>query len=427
MSKQIKVIKGMHDILPEQMQYWHFLESTVRELLSVYCFNEIRFPVIEKSELFCRTIGEVTDIVEKEMYSFEDRGGDKLSLRPEGTAGCVRAGIENGLLYHQIQKLWYMGPMFRRERPQKGRYRQFHQIGVEVYGLEGPDIDAELIVMTYRLWQKLGLSQNIELQINTLGTLEERNQYKEKLVEYFNANYEQLDEDSQRRLLKNPMRILDSKNQNMRNLIDNSPKLLDYLGEASTEHFNGLKKILDQIGIEYQINPQLVRGLDYYSNTVFEWVTHDLGTQGTVCAGGRYNTLVQQLGGKSTPAVGFAMGMERLISLIEDSQLEVQVEFPDIYMLLVGDNANQQGAVVADEIRQKGHAIKVLMNCGGGSFKSQFKKADKCGAQYAIIISDDEIAQQSVSIKPLRGQGDQFSVGRDELIIKLNELFKRKN
>jgi histidyl-tRNA synthetase len=421
LSKSIKVVRGMHDIVPQQSPLWQHLEGSVRQVVQGYGYEEIRMPIVEKTELFVRTIGEVTDIVAKEMYTFEDRNGDSLTLRPEGTACCVRAGIENGLLYNQIQRLWYSGPMFRHERPQKGRYRQFHQTGVEVYGLDGPDIDAELIMMTARLWQLLGL-ERLELQINTLGTPVARAAHREKLVEYLEANRDVLDEESLLRLEKNPLRILDSKNPGMQAMIEGAPQLLDYLDDESNTHFETLKSLLDGVGIEYRVNPRLVRGLDYYQKTVFEWVTTDLGAQGTVCAGGRYDGLVEQLGGKATPAVGFAMGMERLVALIEDRALVVPNSAPHAYFVLVGDLAVSHGLTLAEQLRSALPALRLRSHCGGGSFKSQMKKADKSGASLGLIIGDDEIAQQQVTVKHLREDQPQTSLSFDALVEYLKKI-----
>jgi len=420
LSKSIKVVRGMHDIVPQQSPTWQHLEGCVRQVVQGYGYDEIRMPIVEKTALFVRTIGEVTDIVTKEMYTFEDRNGDSLTLRPEGTASCVRAGIENGLLYNQIQRLWYSGPMFRHERPQKGRYRQFHQTGVEVYGLGGPDIDAELIMMTARLWKLLGL-ERLELQINTLGAPVARAAHREKLIEYLEQHRDVLDEESVLRLEKNPLRILDSKNLAMQAMIEGAPQLLDYLDEESSQHFDSLKALLDGAGIEYRVNPRLVRGLDYYQKTVFEWVTTDLGAQGTVCAGGRYDGLVEKLGGKATPAIGFAMGMERLVALIEDRGLAVPGLAPHAYLVLVGDSAVAQGLLLAEQLRNALPRLRLRTHCGGGSFKNQMKKADKSGAQRVLILGEDEIAQQQVTVKHLRDGPPQASLSVDALVEYLKE------
>jgi histidyl-tRNA synthetase len=402
----------MNDILPEDTAYWQAMEAAIREVLAGYGYQEIRFPIVEKTELFKRSIGEVTDIVEKEMYTFDDRNGDSLTLRPEGTASCVRASIQNGLLYNQVQRLWYTGPMFRHERPQKGRYRQFHQVGVETFGMNGPDLDAELILMTARLWQRLGLD-NLELQINSLGTAESRAAYRDKLVAYFNEHPEQLDEDSQRRLHSNPLRILDSKNPAMRELIDAAPKLADHLDDESREHFDTLCGLLDKAGVSFRVNPCLVRGLDYYSLTVFEWVTDQLGAQGTVCAGGRFDGLVEQLGGKPVPAAGFAMGLERLLELVRDKLQPANL--PHAYLVLVGDVAQQQGLILAEQLRNEVSELRLLTHCGGGSFKSQFKKADRSGAQVALILGEEEVATDSIGVKFLREDKEQEAMTQDAL------------
>ena len=414
MSKHIQAVRGMNDILPQDTPYWRLLEDTARRIFESYSLEEIRLPIVEKTELFKRTIGEVTDIVEKEMYTFEDRNGDSLTLRPEGTAGCVRGCIENGLTHNQIQRLWYKGPMFRHERPQKGRYRQFHQIGVECFGLAGPDIDAELIIMTARLWRELGLA-DLRLQLNTLGSAEARTVYREKLVAYMEEHREQLDEDSQRRLHSNPLRILDSKNPDMQQLIDDAPSLLDHLDEASQQDFAQLCALLDAASIEYEVNPRLVRGLDYYNKTVFEWVTDQLGAQGTVCAGGRFDGLVEQLGGRHTPALGFAMGIERLVALLQD-QVELAVDAaPHVYLVMAGEGTSQAGLALAERLRDVDSRLRIRSNCGGGSFKAQFKRADKSGAQLALILGEEEIARECVALKDLRNDTEQRTVDWDDL------------
>lgn len=416
MSKQISAIRGMNDIYGEQAAAFDYLVESAQTVLQQYGYESIRLPIVEKTQLFARSIGEVTDIVEKEMYTFDDRNGDSLTLRPEGTAGCVRAVIQNGLAYNQIQKLFYTGPMFRYERPQKGRYRQFHQFGVEVFGLATPDIDAELIALSARLWEKIGL-ENLELQINSLGSAQARADYRDILVAYLNEHKEQLDEDSLRRLDSNPLRILDTKNPDMKDLVDNAPKLIDHLDQESIDHFESVKAYLDDAGIDYVVNPNLVRGLDYYNRTVFEWVTTELGAQGTVCAGGRYDGLVEQIGGKATPASGFAMGIERLIALLMDKDLvPAGQNAPDIYMVLVGDKVQRPGMVLAEMLRDSASGLKVQMNCGGGSFKSQFKKADKSGAKFAIILGDNEVENKSAAVKFLRQEQDQQTVSWDALV-----------
>lgn len=411
----------MKDILPQETALWQRVEHTLRAIFSGYGYSEIRLPLAEKAELFQRSIGAVTDIVEKEMYTFEDLNHERLSLRPEGTAGCVRAGIEHGLLYNQMQRLWYMGAMFRHERPQKGRYRQFHQAGIEAFGMEGPDIDAELIAMTARIWKSLGIT-SLTLQINSLGTLAARNVYRERLVEYFSAHREELDEDSQRRLSTNPLRILDSKNPAMRELISGAPQLLEHLDAESLAHFEHLKNLLDSTGVKYSVNPRLVRGLDYYSKTVFEWVTDQLGAQGTVCAGGRYDGLVEQLGGKATPAIGFAIGLERLLSLVEMQSGLPEPAAPHAYLLVGGEAAEQAGIKLAESLRDVLPELRLVMNCGGGGFKAQFKRADKSGARVALLLGDEELAKNVVSVKFLREERAQQEVSLDNLAASLREL-----
>ncbi len=415
-NQAVQAIRGMHDILPDQSPYWQYAEKTIREVLAGYCYQEIRLPIVEKTELFKRSIGEVTDIVEKEMYTFNDRNNDSLTLRPEGTAGCLRACLEHGLLHNQVHRLWYCGPMFRHERPQKGRYRQFYQLGVETYGMPGPDIDAEIILLTHRMWQKLGIRDKVKLELNSLGTTEERLVYREKLVDYFKQHQELLDEDSLRRLETNPLRILDSKNRDMKQLIQNAPELMDYMGEDSRAHFEILTQTLDDIGVEYVLNTRLVRGLDYYGKTVFEWITDDLGAQGTICAGGRYDGLIEQLGGKENYAIGFAMGMERLLLLLEQLDHSPVNNEIDLYMIRVGAEAEKQGMLLAEKIRNEIDGISMLVNCGGGSFKSQFKKADKSGARYAVILGDDEVSRGEVSLKPLRTDEEQQNLTNEHLI-----------
>lgn len=410
MSKSLQAIRGMNDILPEQTPLWRYFEGTVASLLDGYGYRQIRLPIVEFTELFKRSIGEVTDIVEKEMYTFEDRNGDSLTLRPEGTAACVRAVLEHGIIGGgQPQKLWYIGPMFRHERPQKGRYRQFHQIGLEVFNLPGPDVDAELIALTWRLWGALGIRDAVKLELNSLGTSEARARYREALVAYLSEHLEHLDEDSQRRLKTNPLRVLDSKAEQTQAVLVDAPKLADYLDEASQVHFEGLKARLDAAGIPYVINSKLVRGLDYYSKTVFEWVTDQLGAQGTVCAGGRYDGLVEQMGGKPAPGVGFAMGIERLILLLETlGQVPASIaRTVDVYLCAFGDAAELAGLRLTEQLRDQLPSLRLQANAGGGSFKSQFKKADKSGALYALVLGDDELARQVVGFKPLRGQGEQ--------------------
>ncbi|MBH3341040.1 histidine--tRNA ligase [Pseudomonas mendocina] len=418
MSKSLQAIRGMNDILPEQTPAWRYLESTLVSLLDGYGYKEIRLPIVEYTELFARGIGEGTDVVDKEMYTFLDRNEESLTLRPEGTAGCVRAVLEHGLSGGgQVQKLWYAGPMFRYEKPQKGRYRQFHQVGVEAFNLPGPDVDAELIVLTWRLWKQLGLADAVTLQLNSLGSSEARAAYRDALVAYLQERFEQLDEDSQRRLTTNPLRILDSKNEATQALLVGAPTLGDYLDEESRLHFDGVKARLDAAGIRYQINHKLVRGLDYYNRTVFEWVTDKLGAQGTVCAGGRYDGLVTQLGGKATPGVGFAMGIERLVLLLETLDL-LPAELnraADVYVCAFGEAAELAALTLVEGLRDELPGLRLLLNTGGGSFKSQFKKADKSGARYALILGDDELAGRVVGCKPLRDDSEQKSVAWDAL------------
>jgi histidyl-tRNA synthetase len=410
----------MNDILPEATATWRHLESIVREVVQSYGYREIRLPLVEQTELFRRSIGEVTDIVEKEMYTFPDRNGESLTLRPEATASMVRAGLTNGLLYNQRQKLWTAGAMFRYEKPQKGRYRQFHQFDVEAMGYQGPDIDAELIIMCARMWQRMGLSR-LTLEINTLGSPETRVRYREALVNYFSAVKSELDEDSIRRLGKNPLRILDSKNPDMQGLIAGAPVMLDFLDDESERHFSGLKALLEAAEVSYTVNPRLVRGLDYYNLTVFEWLTDALGSQGAVCSGGRYDGLVEKLGGRSTPAIGWAMGMERLVGLYEvEGGLQVE-ELPDIYIVAVGDAAVARGFEIAEELRDKISDVQVELNLGGGSFKAQLKRADKSGARYAVILGEQEVESGEAGLKPLREDKDQSRVSMVRLAEQLAE------
>lgn len=417
MSK-IQSIRGMNDILPEQTPLWQFVERNAAQLLAGYGYQEIRFPILEQTELFKRSIGEVTDIVEKEMYTFDDRNGDSLTLRPEGTAGCVRACEQNGLLFNQTQRLWYTGPMFRHERPQKGRLRQFHQIGVEAFGMAGPDIDAELIFLTARLWRKLGIIEHVTLELNSIGTATARANYKAALVTYLQQYLDRLDEDSQRRLHTNPLRILDSKNENTRAILVDAPSLSDYLDDESKQHFQQLRDLLDRAGLRYRINPALVRGLDYYGKTVFEWTTDKLGAQATVCAGGRYDGLVEQLGGKPTPAVGFGMGIERLCLLLEAcNKLPMDIiPAPQVYIVAAGARAEAEALVLAEALRDQLPDLKLITHCGGGSFKSQFKKADKSGAQMALVLGDQEVDTGSINIKWLRDeQREQQTIAQAQL------------
>lgn len=414
---KIQSIRGMNDLLPEDSATWQYVEGTLARLVASYGYREIRFPILEKTDLFKRAVGEVTDIVEKEMYSFDDRNGDSLSLRPEGTAGCVRACTQNGLLHNQTQRLWYTGPMFRHERPQKGRLRQFHQIGIEAFGLTGPDIDAELLLLTARLWRELKIDSALELQINSLGTAEERVAYREALVTYLNNFHDDLDEDSQRRLTTNPLRILDSKNPDTQALLKDAPLLNDFLGAESKQHFAQICTMLDAASVSYIINPKLVRGLDYYSQTVFEWVTTELGAQGTVCAGGRYDSLVETLGGKPCPAVGLAMGIERLIMLLDGMGIvpDSVAQHIDLYLVAVGDEAGQ-GMQLAEQLRSGLPNIRLETHCGGGSFKSQIKKADKSGAAIAIILGEDELSSNTAQVKFLRQERPQETVNQASLV-----------
>ena len=403
----------MHDILPEAAPAWYALERALRALAEGYGYEEIRVPLLEKTELFVRTIGEVTDIVEKEMYTFADLSGESLSLRPEGTAGCVRACLENGLLHNQTRRLWYLGPMFRHERPQKGRYRQFHQWGVEAYGFAGPDIDAELILLSARLWRTLGLD-GLRLQINSLGTTEARARYRAALVDYLSRHVDRLDEDSRRRLHSNPLRILDSKNPELRDLLDGAPVLGDHLDEPSRDHFAGLRARLDAAGIAYEVNPRLVRGLDYYEKTVFEWVTDRLGAQGTVCAGGRYDRLIEQLGGRPTPAAGFALGIERLLALLEGAG-PVAAPAPHAYLIVAGEAAERAAPRVAETLRDALPRLRLCVNCGGGNFKGQFRRADRSGARVALILGEEEASGGVVGVKFLRDERAQETVPQREL------------
>ena len=414
MSQTLQAVRGMNDILPDEAEFWETFEEIVRSWLKSYGYRPIRLPIVEPTPLFKRAIGEVTDIVEKEMYSFIDSlNGEALTLRPEGTAGCVRAAIQHSLVAQQPRRLYYMGPMFRHERPQKGRYRQFHQVGVEALGFAGPDIDAEMILMGARLWADLGLD-GIELQLNSLGQPEERAQHRAALVSYFEEHAEILDEDAKRRLYTNPLRILDSKNPALQAMCAGAPKLIDHLGPESLNHFEGVQRVLRDAGIPFTINPRLVRGLDYYNLTVFEWVTDRLGAQGTVCAGGRFDGLVGQLGGKATPACGFAMGVERLVALIRESGGEPAAPAPDVYVVHQGDDATRLAFRVAEGLRDNG--IDVLLHCGGGSFKAQMKKADASGATFAVVIGDDEAATGEAQLKSLREEGvEQRKLKVDEL------------
>ncbi len=419
-QKKLQSIRGMNDLLPTESARWQYVEATVADILGRYGYNEIRFPIVESTDLFKRSIGEVTDIVEKEMYTFDDRNGDSLTMRPEGTASCVRACEQNGLLYNQVQRLWYMGPMFRYERPQKGRLRQFHQIGIETFGMEGPDIDAELLLITARLWRELGIDSAVTLQLNSLGNIESRAAFKQALVAYLSERKDQLDADSQRRLDSNPLRILDSKNTSTQALLDDAPVLLDYLDDDSRQHFDTLRQLLDAAGIKYVVNPRLVRGLDYYGKTVFEWVTDKLGAQGTVCAGGRYNGLVEQLGGKATPAVGFAMGIERLVLLLEELNAlpEGLQQNVDAFLMVVG-NVQIDAVKVAEQLRNDMPHLRLQTHCGGGNYKSQMKKALKSGASVALVLAEGETAAGEITLKYLTEEKPHKTVAWTNLAAEL--------
>ncbi len=420
MSKKIQAIRGMNDLLPKDSELWLHLEKTITELFVAYGYKNIRTPIVEKTETFCRAIGQATDIVEKEMYTWTDTGGDSLSLRPEGTAGCVRAMIEHNLPREGIQKVFYQGQMFRHERPQKGRYRQFNQVGVEVFGATEAKVDAELMAMTHNLWQKLGL-KNVTLEINTLGSSEARANYRQILVDYFTEHQAQLDEDSTRRLSTNPLRILDSKNPQMQALINAAPKLMAHLDEESALHFEQFKSYLECLGIDYAINERLVRGLDYYNRTVFEWTTTDLGSQGTICAGGRYDSLVEKMGGNATPAVGFAIGLERLLLLLQEQDTRVHSDKTALYIVALGDAAQLRSMQIADALHAHLPQMIVYNDIGLGSFKAQFKKADKAGADFALIIGETEVENNQVSLKPLKGQGEQQSLTLEQALQYLEQ------
>jgi|TARA_B110000967_G_scaffold26825_1_gene24535 histidyl-tRNA synthetase len=414
----------MNDILPAQTPLWQFFEAQMKLVFDQYGYQEIRMPIAEKTDLFCRSIGEATDVVEKEMYTFADRNGDNMTLRPEGTASCVRAAQEHGLTYNQVQRLWYHGPMFRYERPQKGRQRQFHQFGAEVYGLDGPDVDAELIIMTARLWRQLGLQDAVTLQLNTLGSSAARAAYRTDLVTFLQVNMHLLDTDSQRRVSTNPLRVLDSKDSNTQALLDGAPDFYGYLDDESRVHFQRLRELLDAADISYEINPRLVRGLDYYCKTVFEWVTDKLGAQGTVCGGGRYDGMIEQLGGKSTPAVGWAMGVERMILLLQEMQQEPAGlgQQADVYLAHMGDAASLRTMQLAEQLRSDIAGLRLLWHCGGGSLKNQMKKADRCGAKLVLIMGEDELAQGQIQLRPLQGQGEQQSISLDQVSAHVAEL-----
>ncbi|CAI1918210.1 histidine--tRNA ligase [Serratia proteamaculans] len=419
MAKNIQAIRGMNDYLPEETALWQRIEGILKQVLSGYGYSEIRLPIVEQTPLFKRAIGEVTDVVEKEMYTFDDRNGESLTLRPEGTAGCVRAGIEHGLLYNQEQRLWYVGPMFRYERPQKGRYRQFHQLGAEVFGLQGPDIDAELILLSARWWKALGISEHVKLELNSIGSLEARANYRDALVAFLEQHQDKLDEDCKRRMYSNPLRVLDSKNPQVQALLNDAPRLSEYLDEESKAHFEGLCELLVQAGIPYTINERLVRGLDYYNRTVFEWVTTSLGAQGTVCAGGRYDGLVEQLGGRATPAVGFAMGLERLVLLVQAVNPEFKAAATiDVYVISSGAGTQSAAMQLAERVRDAAPQLKLMTNYGGGNFKKQITRADKWGARVALILGENEVAAQQVVVKDLRS-GEQETLAQSEVAVRL--------
>ncbi|WP_058968026.1 histidine--tRNA ligase [Type-D symbiont of Plautia stali] len=424
MAKNIQAIRGMNDYLPADTAIWQRIEGTLKQVLASYGFSEIRLPIVEQTPLFKRAIGEVTDVVEKEMYTFDDRNGESLTLRPEGTAGCVRAGIEHGLLYNQEQRLWYIGPMFRYERPQKGRYRQFHQIGAEVFGLQGPDVDAELIMMTARWWKALGIADHVRLELNSIGSLEARANYRDALVAFLEQHKEKLDEDCKRRMYSNPLRVLDSKNPDVQVLLNDAPTLNEYLDEDSRAHFDGLCALLDDAGIAYTVNQRLVRGLDYYNRTVFEWVTSSLGAQGTVCAGGRYDGLVEQLGGRATPAVGFAMGLERLVLLVQAVNPDFEpTRIVDVYVIASGQGVQSAAMQLAEKLRDADPALKLMTNFGGGNFKKQFGRADKWGARIALVLGEDEVKTGQVVVKNL-ATGDQQTIAQSEAAATLRTLLQ---
>jgi len=420
MSKKIQAIRGMNDLLPADSNIWSFLDITISNLLLSYGYKYCRTPNIESTETFARAIGEVTDIVEKEMYTWKDNNGDSLTLRPEGTAGVVRMMIEHNLPREGIQKVFYNGPMFRHERPQKGRYRQFHQVGAEVFGVSDAKIDAELISITQILWKTLGI--DAELEINSLGSAQSRASYREILSGYFNDNKNQLDEDSLRRLKTNPLRILDSKNKELESLISGAPKMIDYLDDDSNYHFNALKNYLESLDISYKVNPKLVRGLDYYNQTVFEWISNDLGAQGTICGGGRYDGLVEKMGGNATPAIGFAMGLERIALLIEDKSDQIINKRPHLYFASIGDSANIESMNLSKKIIEALPHITITNDMSMGTLKNQMKKANKSEADFAMILGEQELSEGHISIKPLKGQGVQQSIKLEGIIHHLQEI-----
>ncbi|EJG0622027.1 histidine--tRNA ligase [Vibrio parahaemolyticus] len=421
MAKTIQAIRGMNDCLPTQSPLWQKLENTVKNVISAYGYNEVRMPIVEETNLFSRAVGEETDVVSKEMYTFDDRNGDSLTLRPEGTAGCVRSCIQNSLINRDEQRLWYMGPMFRHERPQKGRYRQFHQCGVEVFGLNGPDVDAELIMMTARLWRELGIDKHVRLELNSIGSQEDRADYRTALVAFLEQHIDVLDEDCKRRMHTNPLRVLDTKNPDIQAILGDAPRLSEYLSEESKAHFAGLCELLDAAGIEYTVNERLVRGLDYYNRTVFEWITESLGAQGTVCGGGRYDGLVEQLGGKPTPAVGFAMGLERLVLMLETLELTDVRRSVDVYVVTAGEGTMMAGMKLAEQLREAISGVRVMNHFGGGNFKKQFKRADKVGAVVALVLGENEVADNTVVLKDLVG-GEQDTYSQAEVAEKIAAL-----
>ena len=423
MAKNIQAIRGMNDCSPTESPLWQWIEGQVRQILSSYGYSEVRMPIVESTPLFARAIGEVTDVVSKEMYTFWDND-EQLTLRPEGTAGCVRAAIEHGWIYNNEQRLWYMGPMFRHERPQKGRYRQFHQAGVEVFGIATPEIDAELIILTARLWKALGIDQHVSLQLNSIGSLEARANYRSALVAFLENHQDLMSEEEKERLVKNPLRILDTKNQALQDVLDGAPKLLDYLDDESREHFAQLCGLLDAVGIQYEINPKLVRGLDYYNKTVFEWVTSALGAQGTVCGGGRYDGLVEQLGGHATSGVGFAMGLERLVLLVQEVNKSIPVKSAvDIYVVYQGEGTTLAAFQLAEKIRSELPHLSTMLHCSGGNFKKQFKRADKSGATLALVLGESEVQNNQVVVKHLLGAEEQQTIDVDNLIEHVKAQF----
>ncbi len=423
MAKTIQAIRGMNDCSPTESPLWQWIEAKVRHVLASYGYSEVRMPIVECTPLFARAIGEVTDVVSKEMYTFWDND-EQLTLRPEGTAGCVRAAIERGWIYNNEQRLWYMGPMFRHERPQKGRYRQFHQAGVEVFGIANPEIDAELIILTARLWKELGIDQHVSLQLNSIGSLEARANYRSALVAFLENHQDLMSDEEKERLVKNPLRILDTKNEALQEVLNGAPKLLDYLDDESREHFNQLCSLLDAMGVKYEINPKLVRGLDYYNKTVFEWVTSALGAQGTVCGGGRYDGLVEQLGGHSTQGVGFAMGLERLVLLVQEVNKEITLpQAVDLYLVYAGESTTLNAFQIAEQIRTELPQVRVMTHCSGGKFQKQFKRADKIEAKYALVIGESEVQAKTVVVKDLRNGAEQITLSQADLVATLKTYF----